>query len=64
MGIRHFDLVVLMTSTRFTEPEALLLDELLLWGVPYFIVRTGGMNPNKAIPSFKSRRNRFITSLH
>jgi len=39
MGIRHFDLVVLVTATRFTEAEAMLLDELLMWGVPYFVVR-------------------------
>jgi len=39
MGIRHFDMVVLMTATRFTEAELLLLEELKRWKVPYFLVR-------------------------
>jgi len=39
MGIRYFDLVVLMTSTRFTEAEQMLVQELERWHVPYFLVR-------------------------
>jgi len=39
MGIRHFDLVVLMTASRFTESELMLVSELERWGVPYFLVR-------------------------
>ncbi|CAK0864316.1 unnamed protein product, partial [Prorocentrum cordatum] len=39
MGIRHFDLVVLMTASRFTESELMLVGELERWGVPYFLVR-------------------------
>lgn len=40
MGIRHFDLVVLLTATRFTEAEMLLMQELKRWRVPFFLVRT------------------------
>lgn len=39
MGIRHFDLVVLMTASRFTEAEKMLMDELRLFDVPYFAAR-------------------------
>eukprot|EP00930_Biecheleria_cincta_P085323 TRINITY_DN74716_c0_g1_i1.p1 TRINITY_DN74716_c0_g1~~TRINITY_DN74716_c0_g1_i1.p1 ORF type:complete len:499 (+),score=69.91 TRINITY_DN74716_c0_g1_i1:141-1637(+) len=40
MGIRHFDLVVLITATRFTEAELMLMDELRRWKVPFFLVRS------------------------
>eukprot|EP00419_Tripos_fusus_P029838 CAMPEP_0172714898 /NCGR_PEP_ID=MMETSP1074-20121228/67221_1 /TAXON_ID=2916 /ORGANISM="Ceratium fusus, Strain PA161109" /LENGTH=369 /DNA_ID=CAMNT_0013539421 /DNA_START=327 /DNA_END=1436 /DNA_ORIENTATION=+ len=40
MGIRHFDLVVLLTATRFTEAEMMLMQELKRWRVPFFLVRT------------------------
>jgi len=40
MGIRHFDLVVLLTAERFTEAEALLMKELEHWNVPFLPVRT------------------------
>jgi hypothetical protein len=40
MGVRHFDLVVLMTASRFTEAELMLVEELQRWGVPYFLVRS------------------------
>jgi len=40
MGIRHFDLVVLLTATRFTEAEMMLMQELKRWKVPFFLVRT------------------------
>ena len=39
MGIRHFDLVVVMTASRFTEAELMLVKDLDSWGVPYFLVR-------------------------
>jgi len=39
MGIRHFDMVVLMTASRFTEAELMLVRELNKWQVPYFLVR-------------------------
>eukprot|EP00929_Paragymnodinium_shiwhaense_P025764 TRINITY_DN15510_c0_g1_i1.p1 TRINITY_DN15510_c0_g1~~TRINITY_DN15510_c0_g1_i1.p1 ORF type:complete len:480 (-),score=122.12 TRINITY_DN15510_c0_g1_i1:285-1508(-) len=39
MGIRHFDLVVLMTADRFTEAENKLVKELNHFKVPYFLVR-------------------------
>ncbi|CAK0849368.1 unnamed protein product [Prorocentrum cordatum] len=39
MGIRHFDLVVLLTASRFTEAEMALVGELERWDVPYFLVR-------------------------
>jgi len=40
MGIRHFDLVALLTATRFTEAEMMLMQELQRWKVPFFLVRT------------------------
>lgn len=40
MGIRHFDLVVVLTAARFTEAELRLIVELKRWKVPYFLVRT------------------------
>merc|ERR1712217_616741 len=40
MGIRHFDLVVLLTASRFTEAELMLMEELRCWKVPYFLVRS------------------------
>lgn len=39
MGIRHFDMVAVMTASRFTEAELMLVDELKYWKVPYFLVR-------------------------
>lgn len=39
MGIRYFDVVLLMTATRFTEAELMLVEELNRWKVPYFLVR-------------------------
>jgi len=39
MGLRHYDFVVLLTSTRFTEAELLLMEGLQYWGVPFFLVR-------------------------
>jgi len=39
LGIRHFDMVVMMTASRFTEPELALVAELEKWRVPFFIVR-------------------------
>lgn len=40
MGIRHFDLVVLITASRFTEAELMLVEELRKWSVPFFLVRS------------------------
>merc|ERR1719161_968778 len=39
MGLRYFDVVVLVTAGRFTEAEALLVRELARLDVPYFAVR-------------------------
>lgn len=39
MGIRHFDMVVVMTASRFTEAELMLVQELKRWQVPFFLVR-------------------------
>lgn len=39
MGIRHFDIIVLITASRFTEAELMLLEELRQWEVPFFMVR-------------------------
>jgi len=39
MGIRYFDVVLLMTSTRFTEAELMLTEELQKFQVPFFLIR-------------------------
>ncbi|CAK9075521.1 unnamed protein product [Durusdinium trenchii] len=39
LGLRHFDLVVVMMDNTFSEAELLLLDELKHWKVPYVLVR-------------------------
>lgn len=39
MGIRHFDAVILVTASRFTEADVMLLDELRHWKVPFLLVR-------------------------
>jgi len=39
MGIRHFDMVILMSASRFTEAERMLIEELRKWQVPFFLVR-------------------------
>ncbi|CAJ1382529.1 unnamed protein product [Effrenium voratum] len=39
LGVRHFDLVVVMLDNRISETELLLLDELKHWKVPYVVVR-------------------------
>jgi len=39
MGIRYFDVVLLITSSRFTEAELMLAEELKNFEVPYFMVR-------------------------
>lgn len=39
MGIRHFDLVLLITASRLTESELRLVAELKAYGVPHFLVR-------------------------
>ncbi|CAK0873540.1 unnamed protein product [Prorocentrum cordatum] len=39
MGLAHFDLVVIVTASRFTEPELLLATELRRLGVPFCLIR-------------------------
>lgn len=39
MGIRYFDVAILVTSSRFTEAELMLAQELQRFEVPYFMVR-------------------------
>jgi len=39
MGVRHFDMVVVMTAGRFTEAELMLVDELRYWKIPFFVVK-------------------------
>lgn len=39
MGIRHYDIVVLVTASRFTQAELMLVEELKRWSVPFFLVR-------------------------
>jgi len=39
MGIRHFDMVVLLSASRFTEAEIKLVEEMRYWAVPHFLVR-------------------------
>mmetsp|Transcript_102535 Transcript_102535/g.299106 ORF Transcript_102535/g.299106 Transcript_102535/m.299106 type:complete len:662 (-) Transcript_102535:84-2069(-) len=40
IGLRHFDVVLVVTTCRFTQTEAVLLSELAGSGVPSFLVRT------------------------
>mmetsp|Transcript_70697 Transcript_70697/g.163433 ORF Transcript_70697/g.163433 Transcript_70697/m.163433 type:complete len:317 (+) Transcript_70697:38-988(+) len=40
IGLRYFDVVLLLCATRFTETEILLIKELQRHGVPHFVVRT------------------------
>lgn len=39
MGIRYFDMVILMTADRFLEEETALVRELQHWNIPFFLVR-------------------------
>lgn len=39
MGIRYFDVAILVTSSRFTEAELMLATELEKFNVPFFMVR-------------------------
>eukprot|EP00438_Fugacium_kawagutii_P006749 Skav206594 [mRNA] locus=scaffold4512:54145:57303:- [translate_table: standard] len=39
MGIRYFDVAILVTSSRFTEAELMLATELEKFKVPFFMVR-------------------------
>ncbi|CAJ1356743.1 unnamed protein product, partial [Effrenium voratum] len=39
MGIRYYDVVLLVTSSRFTEAELMLAEELKRVKVPFFMVR-------------------------
>jgi len=40
MGLRYFDVVVLMTAERLTESERTLIEELRRFNVPHFLVRS------------------------
>mmetsp|Transcript_33204 Transcript_33204/g.95495 ORF Transcript_33204/g.95495 Transcript_33204/m.95495 type:complete len:312 (-) Transcript_33204:91-1026(-) len=40
VGLRYFDVVLLLCATRFTQTEILLLEELRKHEVPHFVVRT------------------------
>jgi len=40
IGLRHFDVVLVLCATRFTQTEILLLRELRKHEVPHFVVRT------------------------
>jgi len=40
IGLRHFELVLVVTTCRFTQTEAALLGELAASDVPSFVVRT------------------------
>uniref|UniRef100_A0A7S4Q6U7 IRG-type G domain-containing protein n=1 Tax=Alexandrium monilatum TaxID=311494 RepID=A0A7S4Q6U7_9DINO len=40
IGLRYFDVVLVLSATRFTETEIALLAELRSYGVPNFVVRT------------------------
>ncbi|GAB5372731.1 hypothetical protein AAMO2058_001690000 [Amorphochlora amoebiformis] len=58
MGIRFFDLVVVVASQRYTETDLKLMEELAEHGVPYFAVRSkidveirNGQSDNGATPA-------------
>lgn len=39
MGLRYFDVVIIVTASRYTETEILIAEELQRFNVPYFMVR-------------------------
>jgi GTP-binding protein EngB required for normal cell division len=40
MGLRYFDIVIVVSKERFTQIDVMLLKELAEFGVPHFTVRT------------------------
>ncbi|CAK9091856.1 Endopolygalacturonase [Durusdinium trenchii] len=54
MGIRYFDVALLVTSSRFTEAELMLSRELEKFQVPYFMVR----NKARFVPRRVARATR------
>merc|ERR1712110_456694 len=40
MGLRYFDIVIVVSKERFTQIDVMLLQELVEFGVPHFTVRT------------------------
>jgi len=39
MGLRYFDVVIVVTASRYTETEIAIAEELRAFAVPYFMVR-------------------------
>lgn len=39
MGLRYFDVVIIVTASRYTETEVMIADELQKFRVPHFMVR-------------------------
>lgn len=39
MGLRYFDIVIIVTATRYTETEVMIAEELRSFSVPHFMVR-------------------------
>jgi len=39
MGLRYFDIVIIVTATRYTETEVMIAEELKSFSVPHFMVR-------------------------
>mmetsp|Transcript_8118 Transcript_8118/g.18089 ORF Transcript_8118/g.18089 Transcript_8118/m.18089 type:complete len:397 (-) Transcript_8118:117-1307(-) len=39
MGLRYFDVVIILTASRYTETEIMIAEELHQFAVPYFMVR-------------------------
>merc|ERR1712066_484222 len=39
MGIRYFDVVIIITADRFTEAELMLKQEMERWKVPHLCIR-------------------------
>ena len=46
MGIRYFDVALLVTSSRFTEAELMLARELCRFDVPFFMATWHHFNRN------------------
>merc|ERR1712039_153665 len=39
-GLRYFDVVIILTASRYTETEIMIGQELQQFGVPHFMVRS------------------------
>jgi len=58
MGLRYFDIVIIVTATRYTETEIMIANELRAFNVPFFMVR------NKVDADIANNEDDHGTSAH